>query len=127
MAAPSPIQAGDKVYESYVSAITSGTTQYIPLVNPGRVKRFAVVPTVATATGSATFQLAYAVPGSSTFTNIVSGLITVPVSTAAGVVTSVDLTPSTDAYVQDGGCLRVTTGGTATGGGVPHFALTVGV
>lgn len=126
MALPSPIQAGDKAYSASLANITAATNQYIPLINPGRVKRFAITPTVVTATGSATAQLAYATPGSSTFTNITNGLLTIPSATAAGVVVSVDLPPSTDAYVQDGGCLRITMGGTATGGGVPQVNLTVG-
>lgn len=126
MSLPSPISAGDKVYTGQLANITAATVAYIPICNPGRVKRFCVVATAVTATGSATFQIAYAVPGSSTFTNIASGLITMPVSTAAGATIQQDLTASNDAYVQDGGCLRITVGGTATGGGTPQIALTIG-
>lgn len=126
MSLPSPIQASDKVYSSSLANITAATVNYVPVINPGRVKRMSVAPTVVTATGPATVQLAYAPPGSSTFVNIASGLVTIPSATAAGVSTQQDLTPSSDAYVQDGGTLRITAGGTATGGGVPQVSLSVG-
>ena len=127
MALPSPLNASDKIYTGQLANITAATVAYFPIANPGRVKRFDVVPTAVTATGTATFQLAYAIPGSSTFTNIASGLITMPAATAAGATIQQDLTPSTDSSVQDGGCIRVTVGGTATGGGTPQFTVVIGV
>lgn len=126
MPLPSPTAVGDRVYTTTLANLTAATVQYIPVLNVGRVKRLAVTPTVVTATGAGTVQLAYAPPGSSTFTNIVSGLVSVPSATAAGVTTSVELTPSNDAYVQDGGTIRATVGGTATGGGVPAVGFTIG-
>ena len=126
MTLPSPVSAADNVMNVSLANITAATVAYIPLTRPGRVKKIAVVPTAVTATGSATFQLAYAPPGSSTFTNIANGLVTVPSGTAAGLTTVVDLPPSTDSYVVDGGCLRVTVGGTATGGGTPQVAINAG-
>lgn len=126
MPLPTQLQAGDKIYSAQLPNITAATVQYIPVLSTGRVKRMSVVPTVVTATGSATFQLAYAPAGSSTFTNIVSGLATVASATAAGLSTQVDLTPSTDAAVQDGGTIRVTVGGTATGGGTPIVSVAIG-
>jgi hypothetical protein len=127
MSTPSPINAADRVYNAQLANITAATVTYIPIANPGRVKRFGMVPTVVTATGSATAQLAYAPPGSSTYTNIASGLLTIPSGNAAGLTVMTDLTPSSDAYVQDGGTLRITMGGTATGGGTPMSTLTIGV
>lgn len=126
MALPSPISAGDRVYTTTLANLTAATVQYVPVTQPGRLKRMAVVPTVVTATGPGTVQAAYAPPGSSTFTNIVSGLVTVPSGTAAGLTTQADMTPSSDAYVQDGGTIRLTVGGTATGGGVPAVAFNIG-
>ena len=127
MPLPSPTSVSDRVYTTTLANLTAATVQFMPIINPGRVKRLAVTPTVVTATGSGTVQLAYAPPGSSTFTNIVSGIVTVPSATAAGVTTQADMTPSADAFVQDGGTLRMTVGGTATGGGVPAVAVSIGV
>lgn len=127
MPLPTQINANDHVYQATLSAITAATVTYVGILNPGRIKQFCVTPTAATATASATFQLAYAPPGSSTFTNVANGLITLASGTAAGLNTKIEIPPSTDAYVIDGGTLRVTTGGTATGGGTPQCTLLVGV
>ena len=125
MPLPSSLSASDKAYNAQMANITAATVNYVPIVNPGRLKRIAACPTAVTATGSATFQVAYAPPGSSTFANITNALITMPAATAAGVSIQQDV-QGNDSYVQDGGTLRITMGGTATGGGTPQVALVVG-
>lgn len=127
MPLPMPTSMGDNMFNMQLANATAATVNYIPVTRPGRIKRLAVCPTVVTATGSATFQLSYAPPGSSTFVNVTNGLVTVPSGTAAGLTTSVEIGPSTTAYVQDGGTLGITVGGTATGGGTPNVTVNVGV
>lgn len=125
MPLPSPTAVSDNMFNVQMANITAATVTYIPLTRPGRVKRIAACPTVVTATGSATFQVAYAPPGSSTFTDITGALITMPSGTAAGVTIQQDVASNTG-YVQDGGTLRITMGGTATGGGTPQVTVNVG-
>lgn len=126
MPLPSPTAASDMAYNTSLANLTAGTVAYLPITKPGRIKRMGVVAAAAVATGPATFQLAYAPPGSSTFTNIASGLVTLPNGQAAGQTVNQDLTPSNDAYVTDGGTLRITAGGTATGGGAPTVTINLG-
>jgi len=127
MALPMPTSMGDNMYNVALPNLTAASVAYIPITRTGRIKRFAEAHSVVTATGNATLQLAYAPPGSSTSPSVATGLLTIPSGTAAGLCTTTDLGPSTDAYVQDGGTLRITVGGTATGGGVPQATINVGV
>lgn len=123
MPLPRPIQASGDIINVSLPNATAATVMYIPLGRPGRLTRMLVTPTAATATGNATFQLAYAPPGSTTFTDITNALVTVASGALAGSVANADIGPSTTAFVQDGGCLRITVGGTATGGGTPQVAI----
>jgi hypothetical protein len=81
----------------------------------------------ALTTADETFTLAYAPPGSVTYTNITGGAVTIANSgSAAGNVGRATLAPSATAYVTDGGSLRVTPSG-GGGGAVPiHVAITIG-
>lgn len=127
MALPMPITAGDNIYQAQLPNLTAATVMYIPMTRPGRVKRIAAVPTVVNATGNGTIQAAYAPPGSSTFTDITNALVTITTTQAAGLTSVAEVGPSTTAYVQDGGTIRLTVGGTATGGGTPVVSVNVGV
>lgn len=123
MTLPSPTQASDMAL-TYVSSSAVATVLYIPVLKPGRVKDFHVTVGAALTTANETFQLAYAPPGSTTFTNIANGVLTQLTSgSAAGTTVRVQIPPSTDAYVQDGGTLRIT----PAGGGAGAVPLGVGV
>ena len=127
MPVPQPGSASDNVLNVPIANITAATVAYTAVTKAGRIKAMHIVPQAVTATGSATFQLAYAPPGSGTYTNVASALVTVPSATAAGADKYVVVNPSTDAYVTDGGSLRITVGGTATGGGAPLASIVLGV
>ena len=118
MAAPLPTQMGDKLITS-LSSSAVGTTLYIPISTPGKVKDFAISLGAALTTADETFTLAYAPPGSTTYTNITGATFTIAnASSAAGNVGRVTLAPSATAYVTDGGTLRITPSG-GGGGAVP--------
>jgi len=127
MAIPMPTSMGNNMFQIALPNLTAATVNYVSITRTGRVKRVAAVPSVVTATGSGTIQLAYAPPGSSTFVDVTNALVTIPSGTAAGVTISAEVGPSTTAYVQDGGTIRATVGGTATGGGTPNVSINVGV
>lgn len=120
-----PISVGDIVLQFPIANVTSGTTYHVPIPAPGRVKDMAVTVNAATTTGAATFTLAYAPPGTTTFTNITNAVVTLNSGTAAGGVGRVAI-PSLTGGIQDGGTLRITVGGTATGGGTPNAYVTIG-
>lgn len=127
MPLPKPQTAGDKVYNIQLPNLTAATVMYLPILTAGRLNRLAITPTVVTATGAGTVQLAYAPPGSTTFVNITNALLSVPSATAAGAVVAGEVPPGPTTYVQDGGCIRATVGGTATGGGTPVMSVSIGV
>ena len=122
MTLPSPVNAGDMPHDGVITSLA--TPIYIPIKRPGRVKDFQATVGAALTTANETFQLAYAPPGSTTYTNIVSGLVTqLTAGSAAGVNARQQLATSTDAYVQDGGTLRVT----AAGGGAGAVPVSIGI
>lgn len=127
MASPLPLAIGDKVM-STVSSSAVGTTLYLPVPAPGRVKDFQVCLGAALTTADETFTLAYAPPGSTTYTNVTGAAVTIPTaSSAAGNVGRVTLAPSVTAAIIDGGTFRITPSG-GGGGAVPlGISLTIGV
>jgi hypothetical protein len=126
MASPIPLSAGDKIL-TVVSPTTLATAQYIPVPMPGRIKLFQGVLGAALSTADETFTLAYAPPGSTTYTNVTNGAFTIATaSSAAGNVGSTYVAPSTTAYIVDGGSLRITPSG-GGGGAVPMtFIIIIG-
>lgn len=125
MTVPMPVNSGDMPHDGVIT--TLGTSIYIPIKRPGRVKDFHVTVSAALTTANETFQLAYAPPGSTTYTNIVSGLVThLTAGSAAGVNVRQQLTPSADAYVQDGGTLRVASAGGGAGAVPVSVGITIG-
>lgn len=111
MSGPLPISGTDKVI-SFVSSQAVATVIYLPVPAPGRIKDFQVVLGAALGTADETFTLAYAPPGSVTYTSITGGALTIATaSSAAGNVGRATLAPSTTAYVTDGGSLRITPSG----------------
>jgi hypothetical protein len=115
MTAPLPLAVGDKVISTSSSSALA-TVLYFPVPAPGRIKDFQICLGAALATANETFTLAYAPPGSATFTNVTSGAFTIATAaSAAGNVGRVTLAPSTTAYVQDGGCLSITPSGGGSG------------
>lgn len=125
MATPSPLAIGDKVIS--VSSATLATVLYIPVSGPGRVKDFQVSLGAALATANETWTLAYADPGSTTFTNITGGVVTIAFTgSAAGNVGRAQLTPGITNAVTDGGCIRITPSGGGSGAVPVGFALVIG-
>ena len=126
MTAPLPISGTDHTY-TILNAAAVGTTLYIPIYAPGRVKLFQGVLGAALTTADETFTLAYAPPASTTYTNVTSGAFTiVTAASAAGNVGTTYVGPSSTAYVQDGGSFRITPSG-GGGAAVPMvFNIVVG-
>lgn len=125
MTSPLPISIGDRIMIRD-SDTAIGTVVYIPLNMPGKVKDFSVAAGAAVTTATETFQLAYAPPGSTTFTNITQGAVSLTTAAVAGTVARNTFPYDSTAYVQDGGCLRITPSGGAGGGAPLTFAVTVG-
>lgn len=126
MPLPTTISATDEIY-STVSSSAVGTTLYLPVVASGRVKRFSLVLGAALATANQTFTLAYAPPGSTTYTDIAGAAFTVAFSgSAAGNVASVDVNPSTTNGLYSGGSLRITSTGGGSGAVPIGITLVIG-
>lgn len=125
MSLSSPLSAGDKVLCAVSAAI--GNTIYLGVPGPGRIKLFQVVAGAATGTADETFTLAYAPPASATYTNVTGGTaLLATASSAAGDLVSAAIAPSTSAYVQDGGKLRITPSGGGSGAAPLSFNIVVG-
>lgn len=126
MAAPLPLAASDKIVNTI--GTTLATVLYLPVSGPGRIKDFQVSLGAALTTANETWTLAYAPPGSTTFTNVTDGTVTIATaSSAAGNVGRVTLGPTATAYVTDGGCIRITPSG-GGGGAVPvGISIVIGV
>lgn len=123
MTAPLTLALGDKVI-SALSSSAIATVLYLPVPGPGRIKDFQVCLGAALSTADETFTLAYAPPGSTTYTNVTAGAFTIATAaSAAGNVGRVTLAPSSTAYVQDGGTLRITPSG--GGGGAVPIGVTI--
>lgn len=116
MALPNPVSVGD-VSHQVLSSQAIATTIYIPVMRPGRVKDFFVTTGVALTTADETFTLAYAPPGSSTFTNVTNAVVVQPLSgAAAGRTIRQQVAPTPTGDVQDGGTFRITPSGGAAAG-----------
>lgn len=112
MPAPIPAQAGADVLSTIMTTAANGV-DYIAVPRPGTLLAVQYVNGAATATATLTLTLAYADPGSTTFNNITSGVVTIASGVAAGTVTTNTVSPTS---IQDGGCIRITRSGGATGG-----------
>lgn len=124
MPLPNPISVGD-VPHQILSSAAIATTLYMPVIRPGRVKDFFITTAAAVATANQTFTLAYAEPGSSTFTNVTNGVIVHPTSgAAAGRTIRQQVTPGDTTYVADGGTFRISSAGGGSAG-VPLIACVV--
>lgn len=118
MPLPNPIPASDVPHHATSTAAVA-TVFYMPVMRPGRIKAFFISHDAALTTADETYTLAYAPPGSSTYVNVTGGTITIATSgAAAGDRGRAQIAPSTTAYVQDGGSLRITPSG-GGGGAVP--------
>jgi hypothetical protein len=116
MALPNPISAAD-VPHTATSTAAIATVFFIPVVCPGRIKDFFIGVDAAVGTADEVFTLAYAPPGSATYTNVTGAVVTIATSGgAAGDRSRAQVAPSTSAYVQDGGMLRVTPSGGGSAG-----------
>jgi len=125
MATPLPLAIGDKLVNVIGDALA--TVIYIPVSGPGRIKDFQVALGAALATANETWTLAYAAPGSTTFTNITGGTVTIAFTgSAAGNVGRAQLTPGITNAVTDGGCIRITPSGGGSGAVPVGFALVIG-
>lgn len=125
MSLPSPISATDNIISSIYT--TLATVLYIPVPCPGRIKLFQVAIGAALGTADETWTLAYAPPASTTFTNVTGAApLVATASSAAGNVTTAAVAPSTSAYVQDGGCLRITPSGGGSGAVPVAFQIVIG-
>lgn len=109
------------------SSAAVATVFYFPAARTGRVKAFRITNDAAATTADETFTLAYAPPGSTTFTNVANAAVVVPNATVAGTTTSVEPSPvSASCAIRAGGTFRVTPSG-GSGGTVPITAeVTVG-
>lgn len=126
MSAPLPISGTDKVL-TVLQAGAVATVVYIPLPMPGRVKLFQGVLGAALGTADEVFTLAYAPPGSVTYTNITQGAFTIATaSSAAGNVATAYVGPSASAYVVDGGSLRITPSGGGSAAVPMVFNIVIG-
>jgi hypothetical protein len=111
MALPNPISAADVPHVATSTAAVA-TVFYMPVVCPGRIKDFHISHDAALGTADETYTLAYAPPGSATYTNVTGGTVLIATSgAAAGDRARAAIAPSTSAYVQDGGSLRITPSG----------------
>ena len=126
MALPQPVQAGDMPH-TILSAAAIATVLYMPVLRPGRVKDFHITVGAAVTTADETFTLAYAPPGSTTFTNVTDAVVVQPVAaSAAGTTIRSKTTIGTTTYVQDGGTFRITPSGGGAGGAPLVAAVIVG-
>jgi hypothetical protein len=126
MTLPSPTQIGDMPH-SVASAAAIATVLYMPVLKPGRVKDFHVTVGAAVTTANEAFQLAYAPPGSTTFTDVSGCLVTqLTAGSAAGVNVRQQMAPTATAYVQDGGTFRITPAGGGAGGAPLVATVVVG-
>lgn len=126
MTAPIPVSATDKTL-TVLQAGAVATVVYIPLPFPGRIKQFQGVLGAALGTADETFTLAYAPPGSVTYTNVTNGAFTIPTAaSAAGNVGVAYVGPSTSAYVADQGTLRITPSGGGSAAVPMVFNIVIG-
>lgn len=122
MTSPLPLAIGDRIISTI--GTTLATVLYLPVPAPGRIKDFQVVLGAALTTADETWTLAYAPPGSTTYTNVANGTVTIATaSSAAGNVGRVILNPTSTAQVQDGGSIRITPSG--GGGGAVPVGITI--
>lgn len=118
MPLPNPISMADVPHHATSTAAVA-TVFYMPVLRPGRIKDFHISHDAALTTADETYTLAYAPPGSATYTNVTGGTVVMATSgAAAGDRGRSQIAPSTSAYVQDGGSLRITPSG-GGGGAVP--------
>lgn len=122
MPAPLPVQASADVLTTVMTTAGNGA-DYIALSRPGTVLRVDITNAAAIATANLTLTMAYAPPGSTTFTDLGSGAVTIANATVAGTTTTITPTPT---YVQDGGSLRITRSGGATGGANLNVSVLLG-
>lgn len=123
MPAPMPLQSGDNIIQTVMTTAADGA-DYIPLSRPGFIKRLDISNAAAVATANLTVTMAYAPPGSTTYTNITNGAMVIPNATVAGTTTTMFCSPT---GVSDGGTIRFTRSGGATGGANLTVSIVVGV
>jgi len=125
MTIPRLNEAGNVVLNASSDTITE--TVYMGLPVAGAVSYFSVVAGSDLGTSTKTFTLAYAPPGSATYTDIGSAEVTFASDDAKGTTQYVEIPGSATNSVTQQGSLRITPSGTGTGAVPLHYTVIIGV